>query len=154
MFKKKVSEISLMILLEFICKKSVGMRSYIVNRIKIRRLLKPLQAVLWFYSMQKRHELAGSGLALNYVICSRTVKHCQIKNGASEPLSRIMKSCLFITYGFKYQLCLSLHKFCSAWGKKKKKSCFTKAVVLGWFSTLCQIQKRGIIPFYSNPHYA
>lgn len=78
-------------------------------------MFKTPQAVLWFYSTQKRHELAGSGLALNYVIYSRTVKHYQIKNAALKPLSRIIKSCLFLTYGFKYQLCFSLQKFCSAW---------------------------------------
>lgn len=90
-------------------------------------MLRTSQAVLWFYSMQKRDELARSGLALNYVICSRTVKHYQIKNAPLKPLSRMIKSCLFIVYGSKYQLCLSVQKFSSAW----KKTCFTKAVLLG-----------------------
>lgn len=42
------------------------------------------KAVQRFYNTRKRHELAGSGLALNYVICSRTVKHYQIMNAATE----------------------------------------------------------------------
>ncbi len=81
-------------------------------------MFKTPQAVLWLCSTQKRHELAVSGLALNYVIYSRTVKHYQIKNGTLESLSRIIKSCLCLTYGFKYQSCFSLQKLCSAWKKK------------------------------------
>lgn len=103
---------------------SVCMKSHFVNLIKIRHPCSKLPRR--FYSTQKRHELAGSGLALNYVIYSRTVKHYQIKNAALKPLSRIIKSCLFLTYCFKYQLCFPLQKFCSAWEKKLfHKSCFT-----------------------------
>lgn len=50
------------------CKKSACMKLYFVH------LIKAVTSVLWFYSTQKRQELAGSGLALNYVIYSRTVK--------------------------------------------------------------------------------
>lgn len=51
---------------------------------------------------EKWHELAGFGLALNYAICGRTVNLDQLKKAALEPLSKIMKSCLFVTCGCKY----------------------------------------------------
>lgn len=108
---KKVSKVSVIVLSELLFEISV---------------VKFHKAVKWFYNTEKRHELAGSGLALNYVICSRTVKHYQIMNAALEPLRSIIKSCLFITFGFKFQLCLSLPKFCYAWKKNLlHKSCFT-----------------------------
>lgn len=115
--------------------KEVSEISPIILNLSVRNLsceisvFKFHQAALQFYNTQKRHELAESGLALNYVICSRTPKHYQIMNAALEPLRGIIKSCLFIAFGFKFQLCLSLQKFCYAW--EKQKTCFTKAVLLG-----------------------
>lgn len=100
----------------------------------------------------KRHELAGFGLTLNYVICPGAVKRHQSLSAALELLSSMIRTlfrvALSANYVFRLKKSLDLH------GKVS----FTKAAFLGLFSA-AKLKPLSHSPppflfFLSNPHYA
>lgn len=64
-------------------------------------------------------------------------------NAALEPLRGIIKSCLFINFGFIFQLCLSLQKFCYSWGEKNKKKLVSQKLFYLADFQLCTKPKAG-----------